>query len=153
MAIWLFFVELLATLLVYFIGYNAHIPSLTGLASVSGSLNNETINMASAGNYTLIQPTSNNNGGLFSLGSITGVFTTFINYVAKFFDFVFNFFLILGTGFYLIFYLLLIVIPSLMNSISLGAFGTILAFITGLEGIVISVYMFYLLTKIIGRVI
>ncbi|MEM3845261.1 MAG: hypothetical protein QXU98_06120 [Candidatus Parvarchaeota archaeon] len=155
LVIGLFALELIGFIFAGLLNYGQNNPTLNSLQGFENSLQHQSGNLANATSITLfgnlVQPTGS--FLLYGLSYIAYYLASFINFIVKIFNFVIQLIILLALGFTMLLDILFIVLPSLFVSINLGVFNFI--FISGyaLLWIVISVYAFNLITRIIGRVI
>ncbi|MEM3846071.1 MAG: hypothetical protein QXU98_10265 [Candidatus Parvarchaeota archaeon] len=155
LVIGLFALELIGFIFAGLLNYGQNNPSLNQLQGFENSLQHQAGNLANATNITFFKNLVQPSGSflIYGYSYMAYYIASFINFIIKILNFGLQLIVLLGIGFLTIFDILFIVMPSLFMSINLGVFNFI--FISGyaLLWLVISVYAFNLITRIIGRVI
>ncbi|MEM3460214.1 MAG: hypothetical protein QXO24_03250 [Candidatus Micrarchaeaceae archaeon] len=155
LVIGLFALELIGFVFASLLNYGQNNPTLNQLQAAENSLQNQANSLAGAMNYTLIKNLNAPTGSflVYAFSYIAYYFGLFINFVAKLINFILQIIVLVIIGFSMVLDILFVIIPSLFTSINLGVFNFIFVGGYALLWIVIGIYAFNIITKIIGRII
>ncbi|MEM3845492.1 MAG: hypothetical protein QXU98_07310 [Candidatus Parvarchaeota archaeon] len=155
LVIGLFALELIGFIFAGLLNYGQNNPTLNSLQASENSLQRQAGYLAGAMNYTLIKNLVPPTGSflVYAFSYISYYFAVFINFVAKIIDFVIQIIALVIVGFSMVLDILFVIIPSLFTSVNLGVFNFIFATGYALLWIVIGIYAFNIITKIVGRII
>jgi len=139
-------------------------PAIAKLEGLNQLVNSSSNNLVNSFNVTLLNPIYNNSGevDLSISWVIPNALLFIVNLLWKIIYFVVNLIVLLGIGLYFVIEVLFGIVPQMLNADfgcvnpAIADFGCSVAFIMSsvfkIVGILLSVYAFYLITKLIGRV-
>lgn len=140
----------------YFIGSNTPTaPSLSGFNKYTAQITNETTALGNPLSITKLTAYPSSSGIFSSVPNaviaFANVIIALINLILVPISFIVSLIILVGTSILLIVYMLVVLIPSLLNSVNLGVFASIYALVNGVVVIMLSLYIVSYIIGIIGR--